>query len=667
MKIHDRILLGFIGLGVAIGVVGYVSLTISQHTLEETIGNASVDLASTTMGHMLDSFRAYADDIQRHAWPIGRHELLRQSNEAFDRLQDVNEAIRVAEEDWVSGDALDHVQAIAHNDISQYLRDYLECPDHYARTDKQRAYGEIFVTNRHGVNVAQTQQTSDYYQADELWWQRASADGIYVGPIQYDESSGIYEVDIAVRLNDANDVFAGVLKAVLNVRELVAALDQVHRRCDYASTRLRLVCGETVIYDSAHPALQAYVLDSPLLGAMGRKGGLEGFLEITDAGGTRRLLAFCRTPVRKEWNTPAATLMVEYDKAEILAPTVQVRAELLSMTVLLVLLSMLGGWLLARSISRPLAALTDMAEQISEGNLDIRSNVHTSGETGQLAAAFDRMARHLRGTLDELRNEIVVRQEAETALEAANRQLQDAIEKTNLINQELRNFVHVASHDLREPLRKVTFFGGLLRQSLDVRLAGEDRENLEFMVDGAERMTRLIDALLVYSRVGRKEGPLGPVDLNDEVDHLRKMELGPLLEETGATIEVPDPLPAVRAHSIQIAQLLQNLICNGIKFRRRDVAPAITITSRPADDDATVRIEVRDNGIGIEEKYRRDIFVMFKRLHTRSEYEGAGIGLATCKKIVECHGGRIGVDSEPGKGSVFWFTLPLAPQPSPTA
>ncbi len=663
MGIHDRILLGFIGLGVAIGVAGYVSLTTSERTLEETIGNESVDLAHATMDHMFGSIDAYLEDVQRHAWRLARHDLLRQSNDEFDRLQDANDVIRVAEEGWQSGADAARVQTITENELSQALRDDLECSDYYQERDP--VYGEIFFTNKYGVNVAQTQKTSDYYQADESWWQKAKADGSYVGPIQYDESSGMYEVDVAVRLADADGRFAGVAKAVLNIRRLITALDQVRQRSNYNSTRLRLVCDDVMIYDTDNPTLRAWPLDPALLAAINQNEDREGYMEVTNEQGVKTLVAYHRVGA-DEPDASGSMLVLEYDRAEILAPTAGVRAQLLRVTVLLILASSLGGWILAGSISRPLTALAGMATQISRGSLDVRSNIRHSGEIGHLATAFDRMARDLRETLDHLRNEIAVRQEAEIALEAANRDLQDAIEKTERINQELRRFVYVASHDLREPLRKVTSFGGLLKQALGGKLSADDQENLDFMIDGADRMTRLIDALLVYSRVGRKEEPPGPVDLNAVIEHVQEMELGSLIEETHASIQVPEPLPVVNADSVQITQLFQNLIANGVKFRRDGVAPVITIAGRPCEDGKTVRIEVRDNGIGIDEQYRQDIFIMFKRLHSRSKYEGTGIGLAVCKKIVERHGGRIGVEAAPDHGSVFFFTLPHAERPAAT-
>jgi len=243
--------------------------------------------------------------------------------------------------------------------------------------------------------------------------------------------------------------------------------------------------------------------------------------------------------------------------------------------------------------------------------------------------------------------DITERKQADDALKNLNRQLQD--------------FVYIASHDLREPLRKISSFGELLKEALDGTIADDDQENLDFMIDAANRMEQMIDALLAYSRVSSQEIPYRTVDLNELVEQLEQIEISALLEETDAAIEIPEPLPQVAARAGQVKQLLQNLIGNGIKYRREGIQPRIRIRSKP-DKNNMVRIEVEDNGIGIKQQYHSDIFTMFKRLHPRGEYDGTGIGLALCKKIVEGHGGQIGVESNFGHGSTFWFTLPAENQ-----
>ncbi len=177
------------------------------------------------------------------------------------------------------------------------------------------------------------------------------------------------------------------------------------------------------------------------------------------------------------------------------------------------------------------------------------------------------------------------------------------------------------------------------------------------MVDGAKRMQAMIDDLLAYSRITTKAKPFQPVDPNTVIENLKNFELATVLNETKGTIHIPEPLLTVHGDPSQIHQLLQNLIANGLKFHRHGVPPLITINSHPMQNN-TVRLDVQDNGIGIDEEYHEQIFVMFKRLHARTSYTGTGIGLAICKKIVQRHGGEIGVKSTPGEGSVFWFKLP---------
>ena len=245
--------------------------------------------------------------------------------------------------------------------------------------------------------------------------------------------------------------------------------------------------------------------------------------------------------------------------------------------------------------------------------------------------------------------------------EDEKRRLMEELEETNQklerSNRELQDFAYIASHDLREPMRKISAFGQLLQESLKGKLDDDEQENLAFMIDGANRMQQMIDALLTYSRVTTKTKPAKRVDLNEAIEDLKNVELAALLEETEGTIRIQKPLPAVQADPSQVHQLLQNVIANGLKFHRDGIPPEIAVRGRQEKDNQ-VRVEVEDNGVGIEEANYEKIFGMFQRLYSREGYKGSGIGLAVCKKIVERHGGTIGVNSTLGKGSTFWFTMP---------
>jgi PAS domain S-box-containing protein len=220
-------------------------------------------------------------------------------------------------------------------------------------------------------------------------------------------------------------------------------------------------------------------------------------------------------------------------------------------------------------------------------------------------------------------------------------------------NVELEQFAYVASHDLQEPLRMVSSYTQLLARRYKGQLGSDADEFIAYAVDGATRMQRLIQDLLAYSRVGTKGKEFVATDCEVLLDRV----LGDLMvtiEESGAVVS-HDPLPIVRADETQIGQLLQNLIGNAIKFCNQE--PPLVHVSSKRNGKGWI-FSVRDNGIGIDPQYAERIFVIFQRLHKREDYQGTGIGLAVCKKIVERHGGRIWVESEPEKGATFYFTLP---------
>jgi PAS domain S-box-containing protein len=219
-------------------------------------------------------------------------------------------------------------------------------------------------------------------------------------------------------------------------------------------------------------------------------------------------------------------------------------------------------------------------------------------------------------------------------------------------NAELEQFAYVASHDLQEPLRMVANYTELLARRYQGQLDEKADKYIHYASDGARRMQRLVSDLLAYSRVGSQGQPLEPTSSQMTMQDVLK-GLQQVVRETGARLEFHD-LPTVMADPGQLHQLLQNLVSNAIKFRREE-APHIVVTAIP--DGAQWSFSVSDNGIGLEQRFAERIFQMFQRLHERGRYEGSGIGLAICKRIVERHGGRIWVESTPDVGTTFHFTL----------
>jgi PAS domain S-box-containing protein len=262
----------------------------------------------------------------------------------------------------------------------------------------------------------------------------------------------------------------------------------------------------------------------------------------------------------------------------------------------------------------------------------------------------DRLILDEKGCIQGIRSTILDITERKRMEEALKKKTEELAQS----NEDLEQFAYVASHDLQEPLRMVTSYVQLLSKRYKAKLDADANEFIDFAVDGAVRMRKLINDLLTYSRVGTQGKELSPTD-SEAVLAQSVNDLSVVIEEYGALV-THDPLPTVMADGPQLEQLFQNLIGNAIKFRSSE-PPRVHISA--SRNGKGWVFSVRDNGIGIAPEYSDRIFIIFQRLHSRQEYPGTGIGLAICKKIVERHGGQIWVESDVGKGAAFCFTLPV--------
>jgi light-regulated signal transduction histidine kinase (bacteriophytochrome) len=249
-----------------------------------------------------------------------------------------------------------------------------------------------------------------------------------------------------------------------------------------------------------------------------------------------------------------------------------------------------------------------------------------------------------------------------TERKLAEEQLKINAKKLELSNRELQDFASVAAHDLQEPLRKIQAFSDRLKTKAQSELSPEAHDYLERILSSAKRMQVLINDLLTYSRVTTKAQPFVSIDLNDIVSHVAS-DLEIRIEQTGGKLEF-ETLPVLEADRTQMSQLFLNLIGNALKFSRPGVAPVVKIKSERIPMSSVggggpaYQISIEDNGIGFDEKYLDRIFTIFQRLHGRHEYEGTGIGLAVCRKIVDRHNGILTATSKLGEGSKFILTLP---------
>jgi signal transduction histidine kinase len=412
-------------------------------------------------------------------------------------------------------------------------------------------------------------------------------------------------------------------------------------RTTVAATR-RLLAGETALLgyvDKVTAATDAY-----------RKGVVDVLIARIQAGGAGAQNATPTDLSRALFRTATdtiATLSSELTKTRDGArhqadQTSSLLIELLIAAAIIVVVAGIGlALLLRRLVTRPVTDLAAEVRRVAAG--DYEYTISSSGPPEVRALALD-----VNGMREQIAHDL-----AEVQL--ARAQIEQQAEELTRSNRDLEQFAYVASHDLQEPLRKVASFCQLLQRRYAGRLDERADQYIGFAVDGAQRMQRLINDLLAFSRIGRLTSGFHEINLNDVVVDAAAQFDG-LREQTGAEITFEE-LPVVLGEDPLLGALFGNLIGNAIKFRHPDRPPIVHIGVRQVGDEYEFTVE--DNGIGIEPEFADKVFVIFQRLHAKETYPGTGIGLAIAKKIVEYHGGRIWIDSEHSDGTLFRFTLPV--------
>ncbi|MFE6862224.1 ATP-binding protein [Nocardia sp. NPDC057668] len=323
---------------------------------------------------------------------------------------------------------------------------------------------------------------------------------------------------------------------------------------------------------------------------------------------------------------------------------------------LMVAVTLLTGviltWFVRRLVARPLSQLAKASLRVADGDFEHHIEVAGPADVATVADAVERMRGQVVAELDSSRAQEALLSEQKDVLDAQAEDLRRS-------NSELEQFAYVASHDLQEPLRKVASFCQLLEKRYGTQLDDRGKQYIHFAVDGAKRMQTLINDLLTFSRVGRDTATAAVVDLGACLNNAVG-DLGSVIDDSGARLELPELLPRVNGDSTLLSMLWQNLISNAIKFRSPDRTPLVRVACELDPEARMWVVTVTDNGIGIEPEFAEQVFVIFQRLHAKDVYAGTGIGLAVCRKIVEYHGGTIGIDTAYTGGTRFRFTLPVS-------
>lgn len=406
---------------------GYFALRTSQTTLEEAIGNNSADLAEQILDKISRNIHSRIEEIQAYSTDELAKKCIALSNERFENMPDPNGYIAQIDRDWVNGADLPIISELTSNEPARELQS--------RQKFYQNKYGypllaEILITNRYGANVAQTGRATDYYQADEEWWQIAKRDGLFVSNVKYDESSKVFSTEIAVRIDDANNNFIGAIKAAPNIKETIAIINEAKLDAEYKTTQLHLINGNgKIIYSTKGYGFLGDVNNQLVPRCIDPdRPGHKCYLIGEKAGKKEMLFAHAHSHGYKDFKGLGWTLVTETDTAEIFAPIVSLRNTTLLAGLAVMGIALLASSIIYRSIVVPIAELQKATVQIALGNLDTNLTKPGFSETDQLANSFQRMAQRLKKTIENLNDEVNEHKKAEQALRMSEQRSLQVVE-----------------------------------------------------------------------------------------------------------------------------------------------------------------------------------------------------------------------------------------------
>jgi len=641
MRIVHKLLLATILPALLIWVVGYYAVAVSERSLKEVIEARSAARAAAVMDEIDRALRSHIANLQALARSRQVREMLAESNATFAELEEPAAEVESLDQIWQTGDISqqqDLLAGIIDNDVSQELRlrsKKLQEASGYA------VFGEIFVTNRYGAIAALTSRTSDFRQDDERWWQEAVQNGIYVGDVAFDDSAHVYSVDICIAVESPGGKLAGVMKAVLNIQEVFSIIDGQSRSDINAYTEFYLFthdyrivrgpAGQTKPLSDGSKFFEGLEQDFKQKGVIATQHRPNGDGEVLAAYATSASEGDQRQNLH--W-----IVMVQQEAALVFAPIHAMRQNIWSLALFATLLTLAVAGGFSWSLSRRILEITDASAAIGQGDWEAKVPVRGSDEATELARQFNLMT-------DQLTE--------------MNRQLVSAKEQAESANRSKSDFLANMSHEIRTPMNGII---GMTELLLNTDLTTEQREYQKLVQSSADALLVLLNDILDFSKI-----EAGKMELEDLPFRLRDT-LGATLHtlagraskkgvELAVRIlpEVPDDLSGDAG---RLRQIVVNLVGNAIKFTEYGEVVMKVENESFSGNTIKLHFSVRDTGIGINEEQQKQIFDAFTQADasTTRQYGGTGLGLAICSQLTHMMGGKIWVESEPGKGSTFHFT-----------
>ena len=620
-----------------------ISFVNTNNSIKEIIGNESAAISHETLRN-IDQFIFFrmleSKEMSQH-YLLER--ILNESNNKFSEIENIEDVIDKHDAEWRNDqdENSELIFKVLNNDAAVFFN------QKYNFHQNQWGYplfAEIFLTNSYGANVASTGITSDYRQNDEGWWQKAKENGFHIEDVSYDESAKIYSIDISWAIYDSDGKFAGVLKSVVNIEEIVLVINDAKESIDYESSELKLFSKDgKVIYSTENSVefLQEYDKDFDFI-----KDNTQEYFERDE-----RIITFSTSDGYKNFQGFEWILEISYDTDEILEPVHELGFVDLMSVIIASTLAAILSYFLAKNISNPISKLSQVTKEISEGKFPKKIEIKGNLEVEKLSDDVAKMSE----TIETSHNNL------NSLVNEKTKKLTQSLKELRLVDTQKDEFAAMVSHELKTPLVPIRLYVEmLLKESIMGPLNDKQKKALESVIKNVDSLQKLVDDVLDATKID-----LGKLrTLKKDIDVAKLIEnvfeaLNPYTKEKQITLATKvNASGNLLCDPKRIEQVLSNLVKNSIDFvPEKNGKITISVENGP---DSTFLFRVEDNGKGIPEESQKKLFKKFYQIDTTvtRSHGGSGLGLSICEGIIKAHGGKIWYDSSYKEGAAFNFVLP---------